>query len=82
MSTGDGARFYPGVGLPNSGIPKNLEPTGPSADATAMNAEQVVRAAIEWKQGQGFDPSMGITDWRLWDAVDRYGPSYRGLKSS
>jgi len=51
------------------------------ADATAMQAEAVVRAAIEWRNGLEDDPKLSREEWVLYDALTRYGSEFKGLRA-
>jgi len=50
-------------------------------DATAMEVEAIVRAAIEWRLSHE-DKLMTREDWDLMEACIAYGDTYKGLKSS
>lgn len=50
------------------------------ADATAMQAEAIVRAAIEWRTQKGPNEYLSLAEWELYQAVTNYGNVYKGVK--
>jgi len=51
------------------------------ADATAMQAEEIVRSAIAWRYKQDLTGVYTIQEWELIKATDNYGDRYKGLRS-
>jgi len=51
------------------------------ADATAMQAEAIVRAAIAWAWTVQPDDRMGRNDWKLYEACTQYGDDFKGLRA-
>ena len=61
---------------------KMMEAENLPVDAIAMDAEAIVKAAIEWKRWQGERKPMTREEWLLDAACDSYGYIYKGLRSS
>lgn len=49
-------------------------------DATAMHAEAIIRAAIEWRFERGDHTLMNRAEWKLFEACNEYGDQYRGVR--
>jgi len=50
-------------------------------DATAMYAEEIVKAAIAWRWAMDADPVLTRAEWRLHEATGNYGSEFKGLRS-
>jgi len=50
-------------------------------DATAMQAEAVVKAAIEWRYEHRGERDMSRVEWELWQATNGYGDTWKGLRA-
>jgi hypothetical protein len=50
-------------------------------DALAAKSEQVVRAALDWAWSIDAEGRMTAAEWRLLEAAEAYGDSYKGLRS-
>lgn len=48
-------------------------------DATAMQAEAIVKAAIAWRLRQETDPIMNLEEFRLYEACKEYGDQFKGV---
>ena len=51
------------------------------ADAIAMRAEEVVKAAIDWGFTVDVDAHMSRQQWKLYDTLLAYGDKYMGLRA-
>jgi len=49
-------------------------------EAVAMNAEEVVKAAVAWKSSKGGSPVMDRKEWALFDAVEQHGAATGGFE--
>jgi len=50
-------------------------------DATAMQAEEIVKAAIAWAWEIVGDPRLTRAEWKLIDACKSYGDDFKGLRA-
>jgi hypothetical protein len=52
-------------------------------DATAMQAEAVVKAALDWMWSRaGSKKRMTREEWQLHEACSGYGDKYKGLRGA
>lgn len=50
------------------------------ADTTAMQAEEIIKAAIAWRFEQGPDPMLSRDEWHLYEACNAYGDKFKGVQ--
>ena len=49
-------------------------------DATAMQADAVIKAAIAWRWTRNDEESMSKAEWELFMATNAYGDTFKGTR--